>query len=232
MLFMLDTLRDDPRLFVLLVAAIAVSLLIGISFHEFCHAFVADALGDPTPRSQGRVSLNPARHFDPMGTVLMILAGFGWGRPVMFNPARLRINPSLGIVLTKLAGPASNFLVAAALAAPLRAEIVPLRSTAFLASWSFENYLAFFLLYIVLLNITLGVFNLLPFPPLDGGGIAVILPGPVGDFFRKMERGGWSLGILFLLLFLPQLTGGAIDPIGGIINPIRTRLIELFLQGR
>ena len=232
MLWQLGTLRDDPRLFMLYLAALVVSLLIGISFHEFSHAFVADALGDPTPRNQGRVTLNPARHFDPMGTVMMVLGGFGWGRPVMFNPYKLRINPSAGIVLTKLAGPASNFLVAAALGAPLRARIVPFEDPAFLSSWSAENYLAFFLFYIVVLNITLGVFNLLPFPPLDGGGIAVILPGPVGDFFRKMEQGGWSIGILFLLLFLPRLTGGAIDPVGGIINPIRIRLLELFLAGR
>lgn len=229
MLYLLGTLRDDPRLFLLLVLSIAISLLIGLSFHEFSHALVADALGDSTPRRQGRLSLNPRAHLDPMGALLLVLAGFGWGKPVMFNPLHLRVNPNLGVILVKFAGPLSNFLLAAALAVPLKLELLPYESTRLLSAWSPANYLAFLVLYIVFINVTLGVFNLLPFPPLDGGGVAVLLPGEIGEFFRRMERERWGLGILFLLLFLPSLTGGAIDPVGAIINPIRTRLLELFL---
>lgn len=229
MLQLLPTLWDDPQLFVLLVLSLAISLILGLSFHEFSHALVGDALGDSTPRRQGRLTLNPWRHLDPAGTLMMVLAGFGWARPVQINASGLRLGPRGGMAVVALAGPLSNFALAATLAAPLKAGILPLRDPRFLDAWSFDNYLAFLLYFIVVINVTLGVFNLLPLPPMDGSRVAQLLPGPVGDFFRAIEPYGF--GILFLLLALPLFTGGEIDIIGAIIDPIRTRVLNQLLVG-
>jgi Zn-dependent protease len=231
MLYLLGTLKDDPALFVLLVLAIVVSLLIGFSFHEFSHALVADTLGDPTPRRQGRLSLNPREHLDPLGSLMLIMAGFGWAKPVQINPFNLRFGPKVGMALSAVAGPLANFVIAGALAAPLKARVFELRSEFTLSTWSLGNYVAFLLLYIVIINTTLGVFNLLPIPPMDGSRVAMLLPGEIGDFFRRMEQERWGLGILMLLIALPFLTGGQVDVLGAIIGPIRSRLLELFLVG-
>ncbi|MFN8558100.1 MAG: site-2 protease family protein [Dehalococcoidia bacterium] len=231
MLFQLGALANNPRLFVVVALALAISLLIGLSFHEFCHALAADLLGDRLPRAEGRLTLNPAAHLDPMGALFMVLAGFGWGKPVRFNPFRLRVSPALGVVLVKLAGPLSNFVIAGALAAPIKAGLLQVAPELLLNRWTIENYIGYFLLWVVIINISLGVFNLLPFPPLDGGGIAVILPGPVGDFFRRMESERWGFAVLMLLVFLPTLTGGRVDPIGAVTRPVRGFLIDLFLRG-
>ncbi len=229
MLYLLGTLRDDPQLFVLLVLAIAISLILGLSFHEFSHALVGYMLLDPTPRRQGRLTLAPSHHLDAAGSLMLVLAGFGWAKPVQVNPRNLRIGPGLGMAIVALAGPLSNFVLAGALAAPLKAGIIQYVGPRFLDTWTAENYLAFLLLYIVIINVTLGVFNLLPLPPMDGSRVAMLLPGAIGDFFRRMEP--WGFGILFLLIFLPTLTGGQVDIIGGIIGPIRNRILDLFLNG-
>ena len=104
---MLGLLFSDPRTFVLVIFA----LIISITIHEFAHAFVADKLGDPTARALGRVTLDPRAHLDPLGTILLIVAGFGWGRPVPFDPSYLK-NPKKDSALIALAGPVSNFLLA------------------------------------------------------------------------------------------------------------------------
>lgn len=225
----LGTLRDDPRLALLLALAFIISLLLGLSFHEFSHALVGDAQGDPTPRRQGRLSLNPWHHLDPMGSLMLLFAPFGWAKPVQVNPYNLRYGPRLGMALVAAAGPLSNFVLAGAFAAPVKAGVIPYRDPIFLSRWGVENYLAFLLVYIVLINVTLGVFNLLPLAPLDGSRVAALLPGEIGDFFRRMEP--YGMGILFLLLMLPFLTGGQVDIIGAIVNPIRIRLLDLFLGG-
>ncbi|HEY6042683.1 MAG TPA: site-2 protease family protein, partial [Anaerolineae bacterium] len=91
---------------------ITLALVAGITFHEFGHALVAYRLGDPTPKRMGRVTLNPAAHIDPMGAIIFFLAGFGWGRPVQFQPYLLRMNPRVGSALVALAGPTANFILA------------------------------------------------------------------------------------------------------------------------
>lgn len=229
MLQLLGTLNDDPKLFLVLVAAIAISLIVGLSFHEFSHALVGDRLGDSTPRSQNRLSLNPRYHLDPLGSLMLVLAGFGWAKPVRINPFNLRFGPKVGMALVAVAGPLSNFLLAAALATPLRTGAVEVVSTRSLDQWSPVNYLAFLLLYLVYINVILGVFNLLPIPPMDGSRVAMLIPGEVGEFFQRMEREGWGMGILFLLLALPLLTNGRVDILGAIMDPIRLRLLDLFL---
>src|SRR3990172_10173777 len=94
-----DLLREDALAFLVFFGAVATALLVGISFHEFSHALVADTLGDPTPRRAGRVSLNPLAHLDPAGTILLFLVGFGWGKPVPVNPNATR-NPKASLALT------------------------------------------------------------------------------------------------------------------------------------
>lgn len=225
---MFNYIRDDPRLAVLVALAFGISLIIGLSFHEFSHALVGDSLGDSTPRQQGRLSLNPSRHLDPLGTLMLLFAPFGWARPVQVNPYRLRYGPKVGMALVALAGPLSNFVIAGALGAPLKAGIIRFVNSP-VRVWDAENYLAFLLFWVVLINVTLGVFNLLPLAPLDGSRVAALLPGEIGEFFRRMEP--YGMGILFLLLALPFITGGQVDIIGAVIDPIRTRLLRLFLVG-
>jgi len=104
---LLELLFSNPLIFILVAAA----LILSISVHEFAHAYVADKLGDPTPRYLGRVTLNPKAHLDPIGTLLLVVAGFGWGKPVPFNPNNLS-NPKRDAALISFAGPLSNFFMA------------------------------------------------------------------------------------------------------------------------
>jgi Zn-dependent protease len=180
-----------------------VSLLIAITFHEAAHAFVADKLGDLTPRYSGRLTLNPLAHLDPLGTILILLAGFGWGKPVPFNPVSLK-NPALGSSLISLAGPAANFIIAAIFSILLRIGAEPH------ILWG----------QIAAINIMLGVFNLLPFAPLDGEKV-------VGGLLPPHLRAQWNswqqMGIFFLILFI--IAGG----------PILTQVIRIifsFLTGQ
>lgn len=159
-----------------------VGLLLAITFHEAAHAFVADRLGDKTPRYMGRVNLNPLSHLDPIGTLLILFAGFGWGKPVQFNPLSLR-NPALGAALISVAGPLTNFLIAAVFAILIRLEVAPLNLWAQIAA----------------INIMLGVFNLVPFAPLDGEKV-------VGGLLPRRLREGWAsiqaYGIFYLIAFI------------------------------
>jgi Zn-dependent protease len=231
MLGLLDLLASDPQQFFVVVIAIVIALLAGLSFHEFSHAVVGDALGDPTPRAQGRISLNPSHHLDPLGSLMMVLAGFGWAKPVQINARSLRLGPGLGMAVVAVAGPISNFLLAAAFAVPLKMELLELRRLSAVDSWTLENFIAFVVFELVLLNTTLGVFNLLPIPPMDGSRVAQLMPGEIGAFFRRMEEQGWGLGILFLLFMIPFLTNGRYNVIGAIINPIIDWWLELLLVG-
>lgn len=151
MLFQL--LFTNPLTFFMIV----VSILFALSIHEYSHAQMADFLGDPTARYQGRLTINPLKHLDPLGTFLIFFVGFGWGKPVPFNPYNLR-NQKWGQALVGLAGPSSNFLMA-------------LSVGLFLRFLKLSPALILFYSIFVWLNILLGVFNLLPIPPLDGSHI-------------------------------------------------------------
>ena len=210
-------------------------MLVGLVFHEFSHAVVADSLGDGTPRLQGRLSLNPLRHLDPMGTLLMFLVGFGWAKPVPVNAYRLRNGPVLGMATVAAAGPLSNFLMATLFAIPVRLGLLDTSFPADLFGrfaydeFTASNFLALVCIYVVLINVVLGVFNLLPLAPLDGSRVAqALLPGQFGEFFRRLEP--YGMGILFLLIMVAWITGGQIDIIGGIINPIRTTIVNFLLD--
>ncbi|MFQ5879588.1 MAG: site-2 protease family protein [Dehalococcoidia bacterium] len=203
-------LEVSPVAFFAFLGAVVVALLVGISFHELSHALVADNLGDPTPRRMGRVSLNPMAHLDPAGTVILFLAGFGWGKPVPINPMLLRNGPRLGSALVAAAGPGANLVVAALAALPINLGLVPWR-TPFLDPrffvWDGSAYIGLFLSSIVIFGIILAIFNLIPLAPLDGFRVAAgLLPRDLAEPFLRLEQ--YGIIILLLLLVGPLVFGG------------------------
>jgi Zn-dependent protease len=211
LLWNLGLLRDDPAAFFLLVAIIGFSLLIAITVHEFSHAMMANRLGDPTAKRLGRLSLNPVKHLDPLGTLMLFLVGFGWGKPVPINPNYFRMNPRRGMALSALAGPLSNFTLVALLGILVRVGVVAWHSPwswpfVPFASWNAGWVAADIIGYVILLNLILGVFNLIPIPPLDGFNIAVgILPREQAAAMLRVERYGPM--ILLVVVFLGYFTG-------------------------
>jgi len=153
---------DDPVGFI----AFIIAIVLGITVHEFMHAYTAHRLGDDTARLLGRLSLNPMAHLDPFGTLLLVLAGFGYGKPVPFNESRLRT--AMGVTFVALAGPLANLVLAALCAIPLRF------SAASLLGGAYEEILT----AIVLWNCVLAIFNLVPIPPLDGANVVYGLLPP------------------------------------------------------
>lgn len=233
-LIFLDLLEDDVFAAFVFTGAMISALIAGISFHEFSHAYVADRLGDRLPRSRGRVTLNPLAHLDPAGTVLMLLIGFGWGKPVPVNPGATR-NPKAALATVAGAGPFSNMVVAAFAGFPIKMGwapwISPFNLNAFgdLASigWNTEEYFGLYLSSIVLFSLILGVFNLLPIAPLDGFKVAVgLLPRDLSMAFARLEQYGPI--ILIALIALPILTGGEVGILFEVMQPIIKALAELF----
>jgi Zn-dependent protease len=203
-------LRNDPQLFVAFVVAIVVA----ITVHEFSHAAVATLEGDDTARSAGRLTLNPLSHLDPLGSIFLVLVGFGWGRPTPFNPARLR-NRRVGAALVGLAGPASNLLLALLAALALRLSH-PQGIDVFEAGSQLNVQL---LLRFVQLNVLLGVFNLLPIPPLDGSRLlSILLPPSRQRIVYFLDQ--YGIFLLMGLLFLAP----------GLLAPVFTRLEDLVLR--
>ncbi len=231
----LAVLDDAPLAFVILIAAFGASLMVGLVLHEFSHAYVADSLGDRTPRSFGRLSLNPKRHLDPLGAALIFLAGFGWARPVPVNPFNTSGNVKLNMAAIAFAGPATNLVVAAIAGLPIKFGLVPffhpfvapslVRFAAGVWVESPENLLGLFLGTIVLLNVILAIFNLVPLAPLDGFRVvAGLLPPTLATPFARLEP--WCPGVLMLLIVLPFLGGPAwlFEAMG----PPRDFLLQLF----
>jgi Zn-dependent protease len=183
-------LRDNPQAFV----AFVIAVVIAITVHEFSHAAVATIEGDRTPRSQGRLTLNPLAHLDPLGSIALVLAGFGWGKPVQFSPYQLR-SQRVGAALVGLAGPASNFVLALLSAVILRLVI-----------YQGVGEFTFLLLQrLVELNIVLGVFNLVPIPPLDGSRLlSIFLPQRHQGIIYFLDQYGIFI-LLALLIFAPGL---------------------------
>ena len=187
-------LRDEPQLF----AAFLIAVIIGITFHEFSHAAVASLQGDQTARSQGRLTLNPISHLDPLGSIALLVAGFGWGRPVPVTPSRLR-SGRLGHVLVGLAGPAANFVVALVAAVALRIAYPTAGATLDV------GFTVTLLSMIVTVNVVLGVFNLLPIPPLDGSTLlSIALPPSRQNIVAFLNQYGIFL-LLGLLILAPNL---------------------------
>ena len=212
---MIGLLFSEPLFFLIWIAA----LLIAITVHEFAHAFVADKLGDPTPRLQGRVTLNPLAHLDPLGTLMLLLVRFGWGKPVQFDPFNLQ-NPKKDTTLISLAGPAANILLVTIVSILLRliqAGIIPGSAAIHTLAQPF-----------IYLNLVLAIFNLIPIHPLDGGKILVgLLPErdaiEADQFLRKY-------GIVILILMLLPIYNG-VAPISYFMSPILNFLLNIFIPG-
>ncbi len=195
-----------------------ISLILVVSIHEFAHAFVANKLGDPTPKLQGRLTLNPLAHLDLFGTILLLLVGFGWGKPVMFDPYNLR-NPRRDAALISLAGPTSNLLFAILAAIIYRIALVFISPAAILFN------ILFFIIYF---NLLLAFFNLIPIHPLDGGKIFTgFLPASEAreaDIFLRR----YGLIILIFLIF-PIFSG--VSPIWLVLSPVINFLLGILIPG-
>lgn len=229
-----ELLGIDVRLFLAFAGAVVTALVMGISFHEFSHAFTANMLGDPTAKLQGRVTLNPAAHLDPTGTAFLLLGGFGWGKPTPVNPFRLRNGPRTGRAIVAGAGPVSNILMAVVAAIPLRVGVVDWRSPFLVprsvTDWGLNEYVSLFLTAIIIFNIFLAVFNLLPLAPLDGFAVAVgLLPRDLALEVAKLEQYGPA--ILMALILLPFVTSGQISILHQIMSPVINGLTELIAGG-
>lgn len=175
-------------------------VLLALTFHELSHGYVACLLGDPTAKSQGRLSLNPIVHIDVIGLICMIVAGIGWAKPVPINPAYFNMrNRKLGVALVSLAGPVSNMLLAFVCLFISILILCVSTNTILLA-------LAEFLYTTAILSIGLAAFNLLPIPPLDGSKVLMpFLPNRVIAFFMRYE--GYIRFFLMAVLLLGLLDG-------------------------
>ena len=192
---MIQLLFQNPQIFVL----VATALILSISIHEFSHAFAANFLGDPTAKNMGRLTINPKAHLDPTGTVFLLLVGFGWGKPVPFNPVNLK-NPKRDSALISLAGPLSNLILATLLSLILK--FVPV-----------GELIATFLYTAILYNLMLGFFNLIPLGPLDGNKIMFgILPNKLAVQWVDFQRYGiYILMFLVFFRFIGRILGPLVD---------------------
>ena len=188
-----------------------VALLVGLTFHEFSHALTADQLGDHRPRAMGRLTLNPIAHVDPIGALMLVVAGFGWAKPVMVNTAALR-GGRRSMALVAFAGPIANVVVAVAFAVIFR-----VMDLAGVESGFFRNLVAL----IVQLNILLAIFNLIPIPPLDGYNVLLAYLPP-RQAVTIQQYAPYGIIILLLLIFLP---GSPLRALLGMATPITQVLI-------
>lgn len=213
---------SDPLQIVFYLLALVMSL----SIHEFAHAWSAYELGDATARNQGRLTLNPVAHFDPLGGLMILFMalsgwGIGWGKPVPVNPRNLRMEPRLGMGLTSAAGPFSNLALAAVAAIPLR------------LGWPLPSVVMTFLIVLVIVNVSLAIFNLIPLPPLDGfsvlqGLLATFRTRWAYDWSAKLDRLApfgpvLLLGLLAVGWFLP------LNPIGWLLSGPVESILHLLL---
>lgn len=201
---LLSLLRDDPLTFVL----VAVALIEALALHEYAHALAADLQGDRMPRAFGRLTLNPAKHLDPLGTLMIFLVGFGWGKPVEFRPQALS-SKRFGAAIVALAGPMMNLLLATISALALTLPI------------DGEGVLFRFLFIFFSFNVILAVFNLLPLPPLDGSRLLTIfLPPNRQNVIYFLDKYGFII-LLGLVFF------GGLSFIGPLIDGLRDLILRL-----
>jgi Zn-dependent protease len=212
---LISILFSDPLVFFIII----IMLVIALSVHEFSHALAADYLGDPTPRLAGRLTLNPLAHLDPIGSLLILFVGIGWGKPVPFDPFNLK-SPKRDAAVISFAGPLSNLIMA------LLGSII-LRMVLNFPLLTVGNTISFILIRFVLLNVVLAVFNLIPVSPLDGFKvIAGLLPKKYYHDWMDLER----YGIFFLIFLIFPFFGNA--PITVIMSPILNLILNILLPGK
>ncbi len=226
-----DLLLDDPASFVRLTVLVVLSLVVAITVHEFSHALVATGLGDNTARRLGRLSLNPIRHLDPSGSVLMLVAGFGWGKPVPVDQRQLA-HGHTGVSLVAAAGPLSNLVVAFIVALPIKLSLLDstrlgLDRVAYVMTGGFQEGLADIANLMIFFNLLLAVFNLIPLAPLDGSRIAAaFVPHEHTSAYARLQRSGPAILMGIILLDFTFgfgiLWGYIIGPIVGQLTTVAT----------
>lgn len=227
---LIDSLRQGAELRDVLPGILFTIIVVvfSLSFHEMSHAWAAHKMGDPTARNFGRISLNPARHLDPIGTISMMLFGFGWAKPVPVN-SRYFKNPRKGMAITAAAGPISNIFLSfvTLLVYVLIYRFVPIPE-AIIYDLPFGYKLLFFftelMYYFHILNLYLAVFNLLPIPPLDGSKILYLfLPSKIYYFIQQYEH------IIYYVLLALLFTGILSTPLGMACGALSRGMIKLIL---
>lgn len=172
-----------------------------MAIHEYAHAAVADSLGDPTPKSMGRLTMNPLVHVDFLGLIMFFFAGFGWAKPVQVNPTYFK-EPRKDMMAVSVAGPAANLLLA----------FIATVLYALLSEFGFMNYaLRYFLIYLQIYNIGFAIFNMFPFPPLDGFKVLTgILPDKHAYTLMSIEQ---YAPFIFIILIITGVIGKVVSPI-------------------
>ena len=199
------------------------AVLIAITFHEFAHAFAADKLGDDTPRIQGRLTLNPLAHLDPVGSIMLVFAGFGWGKPVEINPVNFNRKRSMSAseAIVSVAGPAMNFFLAIIFSIILAVTLIVTKGILTQAT----TIVILLLQSCIAVNLGLGIFNLIPLPPLDGSKILRnILPYNAREWY---DRNYQILYMVFLVIWITPIATTIISPI---INGAYNGIMYLILN--
>ena len=222
MLFaVLDQLRSEPTNAVFTLLGFTLAIVAAITVHEFSHALSANLLGDSTAKNQGRLTLNPLAHLDPAGTVMIVVVGFGWGRPTPVNPARFGSHMRSGMAAVSFAGPISNVIVASLCAMPVKIGLLSPGIVGFsIFGGEPGDFWAYLLRSLIFINILLAAFNLIPVAPLDGFKVVLgLLPRNLAMEWNKLER--WGPLILLVLII-----SGFILPTGSLLVPIMRPLVN------
>jgi len=213
-------LTDTNKLLSLLLSV--PGILVAITFHEYAHAYAADKLGDDTPRNQGRLTLNPLGHLDPIGSIMLLFAGFGWGKPVQVNPRNYdrRFSMDKADAIVSIAGPLMNFFLAILLTI-IYCLIYKFASATFISS-QLGTIIMLMINIAISINIGLGVFNLIPLPPLDGSKvIKAFLPYNSRQWFENNEK---IFEMIFVALWIVGILSTIISPL---ISAITNGILKL-----
>ncbi|MFD0958621.1 site-2 protease family protein [Paenibacillus chungangensis] len=203
---------------------IALVLIIAFTIHEFAHAYSAYKFGDDTAYKEGRVTLNPVVHLDVLGTALLLIAGFGWAKPVPVNPSRFKNRKLMGVIVSAV-GPLSNLVIAVV----GMFILYLLDATGLLHAGAQGVYLALihFFYYLISINLLLFIFNLIPLPPLDGYRIVSDLL-PLRIRYKMEQHIHWGMIIFLLMVFIPPLRQLTLTPILGLSGDIFWSLVDTF----